>query len=495
MRLVTASFLAAARDSDWCAVVDDDGAWSARDLIAQAQQLAAQLTAAGPTRPTVLVQSENSRRLVAAALAVGMLGGTLALASAAASADDIAATVGAVQPDSIIGEQGQLDRWQIGSGALLGTALSGWQVLAGEEPRAPGRWQHGVIIGMTSGSTGRSKGVVHSEQSMRYAVSQNIEAVGLVSGEAIGVIVPVSATPAFAFGIYLSLQLRSTALLSASWSPAAALRRLAEHQASWLMCVPTQVLQLASAAVDRPGVLRGMHAITVGGGPMEPHSLRNAEQTLGVPLLRVFGMSECLGHTTSRLDDPPEIRLGLDGRPFPGTDLRVLDEAGAELGFGEAGRAQVKGPSLFLGYAEQGRLRRPDLTPDGYLETGDLVTRYEDGTIKVSGRIKEVIIRGGRNISVAEVETALLADARIKGVCAVPVPDQVLGEKVAVLVVSDEDHLTLPSVLAFLERSGVAKSKWPEFLISVPSLPSNHLGKVSRALARELAVQRLGVQE
>ena len=227
MRLVTASFhLAAARDSDWCAVVDDDGAWLARDLIAQAQQLAAQLTAAGPTRPTVLVQSENSRRLVAAALAVGMLGGTLALASAAASADDIAATAGAVQPDSIIGEQGQLDRWQIGSGALLGTALSGWPVLAGgREPHAPGRWQHGVIIGMTSGSTGHSKGVVHSEQSMRYAVSQNIEAVGLVSGEAIGVIVPVSATPAFAFGIYLSLQLRSTALLSARWSPAAALRQ------------------------------------------------------------------------------------------------------------------------------------------------------------------------------------------------------------------------------------------------------------------------------
>jgi non-ribosomal peptide synthetase component E (peptide arylation enzyme) len=327
---------------------------------------------------------------------------------------------------------------------------------------------------------------------MSYAVTQNIEAAGLVSGEAIGVIVPVSATPAFAFGIYLSLQLRSAALLSARWSPAAALDRLTQHHARWLMCVPTQVLQLASAAAGRPGVLGGMRAITVGGGPMEPRSLGDAEQKLGVPLLRVFGMSECLGHTTPRLDDPPEIRLGRDGRPFPGTDLRVLDEAGAELSFGEAGRAQVKGPSLFLGYADQGRLRRPDLTPDGYLETGDLVTRHEDGAITVSGRIKDVIIRGGRNISVAEVETALLADARIKDACAVPVPDPVLGEKVAALVVSDEDDLTLPAVLTFLERSGVAKSKWPEFLILVPSLPSNHVGKVSRALARELALQHLG---
>jgi cyclohexanecarboxylate-CoA ligase len=489
MREVTENFVVAARDRDWCAAVDDDGQWSARQLLDEAVALAAGLAAA-PTRPTVLVQAENSRRLVVAGLAVGLVDGTLALASEHAGREDIAAILAATRPNAILGQPQRLDRWQLGASTHREVDF-GWQLRPVDGPDDPERWGDGVLIGMTSGSTGRSKGVVHRESALRYAAEQEIAASGLVEGDPIGVIVPVSAAPAYAFGIYTALLLRSAALLSARWSPPAALDRLAAHRARWLMCVPTQVVQLSAAAESRPGVLAAMRSITVGGGPMEYRSLLEAEERLGVTLLRVFGMSECLGHTTPRLNDPPQIRLQRDGRPFPGTDVRIVGDDGADVGFDVVGRAQVKGPSLFLGYAEDGRLHPPTLTPDGYLETGDLMLRHRDGMLQVSGRIKDVIIRGGRNISIAEVERALLADDRIESVCVVPVPDPILGERVAALAVTDEPDLALASVLKTLERNGVAKVNWPEHLIPVDALPMTHVGKVSRRLARQIAIETL----
>ena len=428
------------------------------------------------------------------ALAVGAVEGTLALASSHAGREDINAILDTCRPNVALGAPAQLDRWQLGVGGQASSLVSNWEVRATEGSRETDRWGGGVLIGMTSGSTGRSKGVVHRESALRYAAEQEIAAAGLVDGDAIGIIVPISAAPAFAFGIYTSLFLRSAAILAGKWSPSAALDELAAHNARWLMCVPTQVLQLSAAAAERRGVLSGMRAITVGGGPMDYRTLQQAEEYLGTTVLRVFGMSECLGHTSPRRDDPPEIRLDRDGRAFPGTDLRIVDERGRDVGYEVIGRAQVKGPSLFLGYAEEGRLRTPELTADGYLETGDLMLRHRDETVKVSGRIKDVIIRGGRNISIAEVESALLADERIEAVCVVAVPDPVLGERVAALAVAAGDELSLASVTATLERNGVAKSNWPEYLIPVHELPMTHVGKVSRLVARDIAIENLGAR-
>jgi len=136
-------------------------------------------------------------------------------------------------------------------------------------------------------------------------------------------------------------------------------------------------------------------------------------------------------------------------------------------------------------------LKPPELTADGFFETGDLLARHPDGTIAVSGRIKDVIIRGGRNISIAEVETALLGDPRITDACVTAVPDELLGERVAALIVSTDPELTLASVCAALDERGVAKIKWPEYLVAVDTLPRTHVGKVSRQLARELAVRSI----
>lgn len=483
MRQVTDAFVQRLEGEDWVAVIEPERSWRASEVLAQARELAALLATRAGERPTVLVQSENSWRMTAAALAVGLLDGTLALASAHLPPADLAAVLEDVRPDVVVATGDQLGRWGVERRDDV-AVLDGWALEPADGVDRPDRWAGGVVIGMTSGSTGRAKGVVHSEAALRYAVENEVSATGLQPGDAVGVVVPISAAPAFAFGVYAALYLQGACVLAGRWDPAAALRHLQAHQARWLMCVPTQVLQMAEAARDHPLALKDMRALTVGGGPMDVGALEEAEGVLGVPLLRVFGMAECLGHTTPALTDPVELRLGLDGRPFPGTEVLLLDDDSRPVSDGVPGRAHVRGPSRFLGYAREGVLVPPALTGDGYFETGDLIVRRPDGFLSVVGRTKDVVIRGGRNISVAEVESALRKDDRLRDVCVVPVADAVLGERVAAVVVLAGAPVTLAEVCARLAENGLAKTSWPEHLVTVDELPRTEVGKLSRPRVR-----------
>jgi non-ribosomal peptide synthetase component E (peptide arylation enzyme) len=262
---------------------------------------------------------------------------------------------------------------------------------------------------------------------------------------------------------------------------------MAREGVRWTMCVPTMALQLGTAAAGSR-VLAGVRAITVGGGPMDAGALGRAEESLGTRILRVFGMSECLGHTSPAPDDPAEIRLGRDGRPFPGTELRAVDAEGRPVRHGEIGRAEVRGPSLFLGYARGGKLDPPGLTADGFLPTGDLLIADDDGTVTIMGREKDVIIRGGRNLDITEIERAIASHPRVAQVCVAPVPDEVLGERAAALIVAaDGGRLRLDEVTGHLHGLGLSKAKWPEFVFAVDDLPQTAVGKLSRAGARDLA--------
>jgi non-ribosomal peptide synthetase component E (peptide arylation enzyme) len=256
------------------------------------------------------------------------------------------------------------------------------------------------------------------------------------------------------------------------------------------MLVPTMALQL-SIRPGAEGKLAGVRAMTVGGGPMDAGALGRAEEVLGTKFLRVFGMSECLGHTTTSPGEDAATRLACDGRPFPGTEVRAVGDNGRVLPAGEVGAAQVRGPSLFVGYARNGAPQPPALTADGFLPTGDLVRLNDDGTLTILGREKQIIIRGGRNIDINEVESALARIPDIAQVCVVPVPDDLLGERVAALVVTTRPDLSLTDVTDHLAVDGFPKPKWPEFVFVVPDLPQNRVGKLSRpdavALAKQLA--------
>ncbi|SUA45038.1 Short-chain-fatty-acid--CoA ligase [Nocardia africana] len=355
----------AQRSPDRIAVVDEFGEHTLGEIVAAASTLAARIEAIDPGAPTVLVQADNTWHTVAAALAVGLRGGVVAVLSPHAADSEFRLAVADIAPDLVFAEPEPLDRWQVPAAfSIRESAFAGRVVCARPGPFGPvERWRGGTAIAMTSGSTGRPKCVVQSEEAIRYACTRTIEVVGLQPGEAVGAFVPLSSVAAFCFGMYLPAYLGGVMVTIDKWSPVAALTAIAAHRVAWTMLVPTMALQL-SLVDDAPGV-PVLRAITVGGGPMNESAMAAAENRLGTTFLRVFGMSECLGHTTPRPDDPPAIRLGRDGRPFEGTVVRAVDGAGNILGPGEVGDAQVKGPSLFVGYARDGVPVPPELTPTG----------------------------------------------------------------------------------------------------------------------------------
>lgn len=494
MMLLAEDFAARAVDRpDAVAVVDPDGSHTTASIWQAAIELADTIgdLVSGP--PTVLVQADNTWRTLVTALAVGRLGGFVAVVSGHAPVGELDVALDDVRPDVVVASPECLSSWEIvEKGFPVQVAgLRGWHVVStAAAAGGVGRWRGGAAAAMTSGSTGRPKCVVQSESALRYAVGCTVDAVGLAPGDHVGAFVPLSSVAAFCFGLYLPAMLGGPMVCLDRWSPAAAVAFSRGLDVRWTMLVPTMALQLALAD-GSAGALHEMTAMTVGGGPMDAAALGAAEQHLGTRFLRVFGMSECLGHTTSRPTDAADVRLGTDGRPFPGTVVRVVDEAGAVVPDGVVGRAQVTGPSLFLGYAREGAPVPPDTTVDGFFTTGDLARTNGDGSISIMGREKQIIIRGGRNIDIHQVEAAVASTPGVVQVCVVPVPDELLGERAAALVVTRDPALDLESLKRHLELAGVPKHHWPELLFAVKDLPQNRVGKLARneatAMAQDLA--------
>ncbi|ROZ99056.1 class I adenylate-forming enzyme family protein [Gordonia sp. OPL2] len=484
----------AASTPEHVAVIDQLGTHTVATVVDAAQAIAAALARHSESAPTVVIQADNTWHTLASAVAVGLRGGLVAVLSPHATAAEFDLAVEDIAPDVVIATDDVLDHWGAADGRFTHRldADTSRTILATTDVGDIRRWADGSAIAMTSGSTGRPKCVVQSENAIRYAAQCTIDAVGLRPGDAIGAFVPLSSVAAFCFGMYLPAYLGGAMICIDRWTPSAALAALREQSVAWTMLVPTMALQL-SIADGAESPLTSLRAMTVGGGPMNVRALRQAEETLGTTFLRVFGMSECLGHTTPSPTDPPDLRLGRDGKPFPGTVVRAVDAGGASLPSGQIGDAQVRGPSLFVGYARNGRPVPPELTADGFLPTGDLVEIGTDGYITVMGRQKQIIIRGGRNIDINEVESAIANIPGVVQVCVVPVPDDMLGERAAALVVAGDAEMTLASVTAQLDRSGFPKFKWPEYVFAVEDLPQNRVGKLSRpdaiALAGRLAAQ------
>lgn len=347
-----------------------------------------------------------------------------------------------------------------------------------------------ALIGFTSGTTGVPKAVMHSPAAVNYATRACAHIAGLRPGEAILGIVPWDSAPGYTFTMHFSLSLGHPLVIVDPWDPVAALRLAERHGCAWAICVPTHLFMMVEAAKECAWTGKlAFRAIAVGGSSMTPELILEAEKWLGVRALRMFGMSECMGHASTHPEDSLERRMYSDGRSFPGTEDLAFDAGMTPLGPGERGQAGVRGPSLFLGYCKNLGEGVAQTTPGGHLLTGDEIVRDEHGYIKVVGRIKDQIIRGGFNIDPAEVEGFLLRMAAIRQAALVPVAHPKLGEQAcAVCVVRpDMEMPTLDAIIRHLAEQGLSKKKWPEHLLIVDAMPVNANGKIDKkVLAKRL---------
>lgn len=351
-----------------------------------------------------------------------------------------------------------------------------------------------VFIGFTSGTTGIPKAVPHTANSLNYAVRSEFDIAGLQSGDPIISITPISSSAGWAFYVHMGLTLGLPLVIVEKWDPKRTLELIVLHKVAWSMCVPTHLHMLIELAKNGEWNkhLTSMKALAVGGSPNSEAMVMEAEKYLGVQVLRMYGMSECLGHASMRLSDPLERRRIYDGIPFPGTSLEAYDKNGKILPRETIGQAGVYGPSLFLGYLTGLGADQNFFTPDGAFLTGDLIIRDKDGYVQVVGRIKDQIIRGGLNIDPAEVETALEKHPDIVESALIGYPDKRLGERLCAVIVTRSKKIpSVESLSKFIQELGLAKFKSPERVVSVSVLPKTDAGKPDKKKIKQLAVKVL----
>jgi cyclohexanecarboxylate-CoA ligase len=199
--------------------------------------------------------------------------------------------------------------------------------------------------------------------------------------------------------------------------------------------------------------------------------------------------------TCNGLSDGEDKVFATDGAPLPGMELRVADADGGDLAPGVEGDLLVRGPAQFVGYFRRPQFTAEAHTADGWFRTGDRATLDPDGYVAITGRSKDVIIRGGENIPVVEVENLLYGHPSVAGVAIVAMPDPRLVERACAVVIPREGRsLTLPEITAFLEGHQLARYKFPERLEIVSEFPMTPSGKIQKFRLRELVAGRIAAE-
>jgi cyclohexanecarboxylate-CoA ligase len=284
------------------------------------------------------------------------------------------------------------------------------------------------------------------------------------------------------FGIILPILTDGRVVLLDRWNPAEAVVQVESHACSFSVGA-TPFLSGLVKEYSLRGQQSALEWFVCGGADVPSDLVSKAKETMGTNVARAYGLTEMPTLCCASPSMPLELRESTDGE--------VIGEADARLGSGTGGlqELQVHGPELFLGYLDPSDNERA-FTPDGWFRTGDLA-RLDGRYVTIVGRAKDVIVRGGENISAKEVEDLIRCMDSVSDVAIVGVADSELGERACAVIVPIDRAPALSDVTEHLVASGVAKQKCPEYLIVESSLPVTPSGKVRKFELRDIAAQRL----
>ncbi|WP_027283996.1 AMP-binding protein [Rubritepida flocculans] len=354
-------------------------------------------------------------------------------------------------------------------------------------PPGPGAGPDDVIqLLYTSGTTGEPKGVTHSANTLLSNLRPFARRLGLGAEDVVHMPSPLAHQLGFMYGIMMPVMLGATAVLQDIFTAEEMARQIRAEGATFTMGATPFLNDLTEHVAASGQGTPSLRVFVSAGAPIPRALVAKARATLGAAIVSAWGMSENGAVTTTRLEDDAARATETDGLALPGMELRVLDPAGRPLPPGAEGALQVRGCSNFLGY-----LKRPELDPqdpEGWFDTGDLARMDAEGYIRIAGRAKDIIIRGGENIPVVEVEGLLFRHPAIAEVAVVGYPDPRLGERACAFVrLREGARLTLPEMVAYLEAQQMARQYMPERLEILDALPRTPSGKIQKFRLREMA--------
>ena len=338
-----------------------------------------------------------------------------------------------------------------------------------------------ALLLYTSGTTSNPKGVLHSHETLLYEIDSLrvihdiTEADRYLGGS------PVTHIAGLVYGLLMPFALGTRTIMLERWDAGRALELIEREGATFQTGAPTFLQTLADHPRAAMTDLSSFRLFSTGGANIPTEMIRAAEARLGCTVKRAYGSTEVPTLTATTFDDDDETRLGTDGRVIGPAELRIAAADGSPA---DEGEIWARSPEVFLGY------RNPALdldcfTDDGWFRTGDLGRVDARGSLRVTGRLKDIIIRGGENISVKEVEDLLAEHPAVADVAIVGMADPVLGERACAFVATRKGtSLTFEEMTGYLESREIARQKIPERLEVRARLPKTASGKVLKTALR-----------
>jgi acyl-CoA synthetase len=342
-----------------------------------------------------------------------------------------------------------------------------------------------ALLLFTSGSESKPKGVVHTHNTAIYGERALSGTLALGQHDVCFMASPVTHTSGFMHGILMSLMTGATVSLLDVFKGDTAVDQMIASRATWTMGA-TPFLSDVVDSLEKSGKrLPDLRYFLCGGAPIPEVLVRRAHQ-LGVRVMSIYGSTESPPHTVTWPADPIEAAWQFDGRTLPGIEVCAVDDDDKPLPPGQQGEQWSRGPHAFIGYLGEPELTTRALDAEGWYHSGDLATVGAQGAVRIVGRIKDMIIRGGQNISAREVEDILLEHPACQSVAVVGLPDERLGELgCAVVVCQPGKTLGFDEMKQFLIERGVARFKLPEHLVLRDTLPATPSGKIQKFKLRE----------
>ena len=336
----------------------------------------------------------------------------------------------------------------------------------------------------TSGTTGEPKGVMHSANTLMSNIVPYARRMALTADDVVLMASPMAHQTGFMYGLMMPIMLRAAVVLQDVWDPKRAIDLIGRERVSFTMASTPFLADLTRVVGEAGTPVPSLKTFLCAGAPIPGPLVEQARQTLGAKIVSAWGMTENGAVTTTLLEDDDERSVASDGCPLPGVQIKVVDGAGTVLPAGESGSLLVRACSNFGGY-----LKRPHLNgtnADDWFDTGDLARIDERGYVRITGRSKDVIIRGGENIPVVEIEALLYRHPAVAQAAIVAFPDPRLGERgCAVIVLKPGQSLDQAGMVEFLKSQKVALQYIPERLLLLDAMPSTPSGKIQKFKLRE----------
>ncbi|WP_050421425.1 AMP-binding protein [Bradyrhizobium tropiciagri] len=339
----------------------------------------------------------------------------------------------------------------------------------------------------TSGTESSPKGALHSHNTAMFSTKEMARLLNLTSDDVVWMPSPIAHGTGFEWGVRQAITVGGTLVLQDVWNTEDALRLIEAERCTFVLSATTFMTMLLESPSLGSHDLSSLRIFGCAGAPIPRVLGERARRDIGCTLIGMWGMTECFVGSASAPDMPDDKLWATDGRSVKGGELAIFDKSRSSiLSPGDVGELATRGPHVALGYFNDPERTAATFRADGWLFTNDLAVMDEDGFIRIVGRMKEVINRGGLKISVREIEDLIADLPEVDQVALVPVPDARLGEKsCACIVLRQGQHAALSDIVRFLEQRGLAKYKLPEFVAFVDAFPMTPSGKIQRSKLRD----------